>query len=94
MKNPLTFTIESRLGAIFVLLFSAFLIGLLLVAIKNFNSDTEVLATSGTKLRTISVREKSLIDQWLQDNNIEVDVRETGYRDVIKKYPNRPWLTK
>ena len=94
MKNPLTFKIESWLGSVIVLIFSAFLVGWFLIAVKNFNSETEILNFSGTKLKTVSPEEKSLIDQWLRQDNIGISAPEVGYRYIIKKFPDKPWATK
>lgn len=94
MKNPLTFRVESWLGSVVVLAVSAFLVGWFLIAVRNFNSDTEILNSSSTKLRTVSPEEKSLIDQWLQQDNIGISASEVGYRYIIQKFPDKPWLTK
>lgn len=91
MKNPLTLKIESWIGMAFVLLFSAFLIGLLLIAVKNFNSDSEILGSTSVKLKTVSPEERLLIDQWLQRDNIGISAAEVGYRYIVKKFPNKPW---
>jgi hypothetical protein len=92
MKNPFTLKIESWLGLAFVILFSAFLIGLFLIALKNFNSDTEIIDSMGAKLRVVSSEERLLIDRWLQKNNIGVSAAEVGYRYIIQKFPGRPWI--
>ena len=92
LRNPLTFHVESWVGSVFVLLFSAFLVGLFAIAVKNFGSDTEVLASSSTKLKTVSTEERTLIDAWLGKTDTGISVREVGYRYIIKKYPDKPWL--
>lgn len=92
MRNPLAFKIESWLGAIIVLVVSAFLVGWFLIAVRNFNSDTEILNSSSAKLRTVSPEEKLLIDQWLQQDNIGISASEVGYRYIIQKFPDKPWL--
>ncbi len=94
MKNPLTLRIETWLGSVFVLLAAAFFVGLFVIALKNFNSDTQILNSSGTKLRTVSPEERSLIDQWLQQNNVGISASEVGYRYIIQKFPDKPWTTK
>jgi hypothetical protein len=94
MKNPLTFKVETWLGSVFILLISAFLVGWLLIAVKNFNSDTEILNSSGAKLKIVSPEEKSLIDQWLRQDNIGISATEVGYRYIIKQFPDKPWLSK
>ncbi|MDP2933423.1 MAG: hypothetical protein Q8N81_04805 [bacterium] len=94
MKNPLTFKIESWLGSAIVLIFSAFLVGWFLIAMRNFNSDAEILNSSSTKLKIVSPVERSLIDQWLQQDNIGISASEVGYRYIVKKFPDKPWLAK
>ena len=94
MKNLLTFRIESWVGSVIVLVFSAFLLGIFVVAVKNFSFDTEILAASdaGLKFKTISAEEKVLIDGWLAKTNTSISVQDVGYRYLIKKYPDKPWL--
>ena len=93
MKNPLTFQVESSLGAVFLSLLSVFFIGLLFIAMKNFSSDIDVLsAVSGNnKVVRMSQTERLLIWQWVSDNEIEIP-EDQGYNYLIKKYPLRPWL--
>lgn len=91
MKNILTFHIESWLGAVYVLLVAAFLVGLFLIAMKNFNSDNEILNASGSSLKTISSVERQAIDSWLVENS-KLSTKEVGYRFIIQKYPDKPWL--
>ncbi len=92
MKNPLTVTIESSMAAIMVLLFSVFLIGLLLVAVKNFNTETEVLSAQDYNiLRTVSPQERSLINEWLESSDVGLSVEDVGYRFIIKNFPDKPW---
>lgn len=94
MKNPLTFKIESWFGSVIVLIVSAFFVGWFLIAVRNFNSDTEILNSSITKLKTVSLEEKSMIDQWLRQDNIGISASEVGYRYIIQKFPDKPWATK
>ena len=94
MKNPLTLKIESWLGLVIVLIISIFLVGWFLIAVRNFNSDTEILNSSITKLKIVSPEEKSLIDQWLQQDNIGISASEVGYRYIIQKFPDKPWLAR
>jgi len=93
MKNPLTFRIESWVGAVLVLGFSAFFVGLFVVALQNYSSDLDILNSSGAKVRTISPQEKALIDKWLTKSDIGISVQEVGYRYILQNFPNRPWLT-
>jgi hypothetical protein len=94
MKNPLTLNIETWFGSVLVLLASAFFVGFFMIALKNFNSDTQILNSSGAKLRTISPEERSLIDRWLQQNNVGISAEEVGYRYIIQKFPDKPWTAK
>ncbi|MEK7151536.1 MAG: hypothetical protein AAB784_02400 [Patescibacteria group bacterium] len=93
MRNPLTFQVESWVGSLLVLIFSVFLVGIFLIAMKNFNSDTEILNSSGAglKFKIVSIQEKVLIDSWLAKNNTGISVEDVGYRYLIKKYPDKPW---
>ncbi|MDO8676525.1 MAG: hypothetical protein Q7K16_02645 [Candidatus Azambacteria bacterium] len=96
MRNPLTFHIESWVGSLFVLAFSAFIVGIFILAVRNFGLDADILASSNSevKFKTVSAEEKVLIDDWLTKNNPGVSVPEVGYRYLIKKYPDKPWLEK
>lgn len=76
------------------MIFSAFLLGIFAIAVKNFGSDAEILVSSGTRLRTLSAEEKTLIDDWLAVNNAGISIKGVGYRNIIKKYPSKPWLEK
>ncbi|PIR41872.1 MAG: hypothetical protein COV30_01630 [Candidatus Yanofskybacteria bacterium CG10_big_fil_rev_8_21_14_0_10_37_15] len=91
MNNPLTKQIESRLGAIYAGSLALFFIGLIFIALKNFNSEIIILETDQTKIKTISNTERILIGNWVRTNNIELPERE-GYRYLIFKYPNKPWI--
>jgi len=94
MRNPLTFRVESWLGSFFVLAFSAFLVGWFLLAMKNFDTETQILGSPNVKLRTISAQEKILIDEWIKRFNPDLSVPEVGYRFIVKSYPDKPWLEK
>ncbi|MBI2063734.1 MAG: hypothetical protein HYT65_01940 [Candidatus Yanofskybacteria bacterium] len=96
MRNPLTFRIESWIGSIFVLAFSAFLVGIFFLAVRNFGLDADILASSNSKVRlkAISIEEKVLIDNWIVKNNPGISASEIGYRYLIKKYPDKPWTEK
>lgn len=91
MDNPLTIQVESRLGAAYITLLSLFFIGLLFIALKNFNSDAVILEANQTKAKTISNTERKLIESWVRDNNIQLPEGE-GYRYLTRKYPNKPWI--
>lgn len=90
MRNPLTIQIESWLGGILVFGVSAFLVGMFWVSVKNMESDADILNFSSAKLTVVSPQEKVLIDEWLANNGISV--KDVGYRYLIKKYPDKPWL--
>ena len=94
MRNPLTFCIESWLGSVFVLAFSAFLVGWFFIAMKNFDSEMQILVSPNVKLKTISPEEKILIEEWIKKTNPGLSAQEVGYRYLIKKYPDKPWLNK
>jgi len=53
MRNFLTIEIESYLGAIFISLFALFFIGLMFIAMKNFDSDLIVINSDQAQIRTI-----------------------------------------
>ena len=89
--NPLTAQIESRLGAFYVSLLSFFFVGLIFIALKNFNSDTIVLGAQNAQVKTISNTERYLIEGWVKENQIEIPEGK-GYRYVIQKYPSKPWF--
>lgn len=91
MNNPLTTQVESRLGAAYISLMVLFFVGLIFIALKNFNTDVSVLEADQTKVKTISSTERKLIENWVLDNNINIPEGE-GYRYIIKKYPNKPWI--
>ena len=89
--NPITTQVESRLGAAFITLLALFFVGLIFIALKNFSSDVLVLEAGATQVKSISNTERLLIQNWVQDNNIEVPDGQ-GYRYVIRKFPNKPWI--
>ena len=92
-KNPNTFRIESSLGAVFISLLSMFFIGLLFISIKNFNSDVDIIngTYNNARVSKVSQTELVLIKDWVQDNKINIP-EGRGYRYLIRKYPNKPWL--
>jgi hypothetical protein len=91
MNNPLTIQVESRLGATFIFLLAMFFVGLIFIALKNFNSDSIVLESQTSQIKTISNTERYLIGEWIKENQIEVPEGK-GYRYVVKQYPSKPWL--
>ncbi|MEX2090684.1 MAG: hypothetical protein WD989_00950 [Candidatus Paceibacterota bacterium] len=91
MENPLTTQVESRLGAAYISLMALFFVGLIFITLKNFSSDVVVLEADQTRVKTISSTERILIESWVKDNNIQLPEGE-GYRYLIRKYPNKPWI--
>lgn len=91
MNNPLTMQVESRLGAAYIALLGLFFVGLIFIALKNFNSDSVVLESQTAQVKTISSTERDLINNWIQENDIIVPTGK-GYRYIIQQYPNKPWF--
>lgn len=90
MSNPLTTQVEARLGAAYVSLLGLFFVGLIFIALKNFESDSIVLDSQSTQVKTITTTERYLINNWIKDNRLEVP-KGKGYRYIIQQYPSRPW---
>ena len=76
-----------------VLIVAVFLVGIFIIAVKNFGTDAEILSSSanGVRIRTVSAQEKVLIDSWLAKSNVGISAEDVGYRYIIKKYPDKPW---
>jgi len=91
MSNPLTIQVESRLGVVYVSLLGLFFVGLIFIALKNFNSDLIVLDSQSAQVKTISTTERYLINDWIQRNKIEVP-ESKGYRYIIQRYLANPWF--
>ena len=91
MNNPLTMQVESRLGAVYISLLGFFFVGLIFIALKNFNSDSVVLNSQSAQVKTVSITERYLIDGWIKDNQIEIPEGK-GYRYIIRQYPSKPWF--
>ena len=91
MNNPLTMQVESRLGAVYISLLGFFFVGLIFIALKNFNSDSVVLNSQSAQVKTVSITERYLIDGWIKDNQIEIPEGK-GYRYIIQQYPSKPWF--
>ena len=91
MVNPLTIQVESRLGAFYISLLGLFFVGLIFIALKNFNSDSIILDSQTAQVKTISTTERYLIDGWIKENNVEVP-KDKGYRYIIQRYPSKPWF--
>mgnify|MGYP001592713850 CR=1 FL=1 len=93
MKNPLTYKMESSLGAVFISLLALFFIGLLFIAIKNFNTDIDIMTVSSNtpNIRKISDSELALVQEWIKINHVEIP-EGRGYNYLMRRYPGRPWL--
>ncbi|OGM99238.1 MAG: hypothetical protein A2915_02790 [Candidatus Yanofskybacteria bacterium RIFCSPLOWO2_01_FULL_41_34] len=90
-RNLLTLQIESRLGAFYISLLGLFFVGLMFIALKNFESDSIVLDSQSTQVRTISSTERDLINNWILENQVEIP-KDKGYRYIIQQYPAKPWF--
>ena len=93
MKNPITVHVESSLGVVFISLIAFFFIGLMFVAVKNFEADIDIMtATSGsTKITHLSDSERLLILEWVEYSDVRIP-EGSGYKYLVRKYPDRPWL--
>ena len=91
MTTPLTVQVESQLGAFYISLLGMFFVGLIFIALKNFNSDSIILDSQTAQVKTISTTERYLINVWLKENQIEVP-KGKGYRYIIQQYPSKPWF--
>lgn len=93
MKNPLTFNIESYIGAVFMALFGLFLVSLLFVVIRNTQNDIDIMSATQNrvKVQSVSETELNLMQKWIEANKIEVP-EDQGYRYILRTYPTRPWL--
>lgn len=79
------------MGAMFVLLLSGFLFGFLYIAVRNFNSDLEIIGAGAAEVRGISATQRQLIDRWVSENDIRIPEGQ-GYRWLLRTYPSKPWL--
>ncbi len=91
MKNILTLKVESALGAIFISLLSIFLVSIMFIAMKNFESDDDIANASRSTIKFLSLNERLEIKTWVTNNNINIPPGK-GFRYVIKTYPDKPWL--
>lgn len=71
---------------------SASLVGFFIIAVRNFNSDVDVLNSTTAKARVVGSQERMLIDQWLEENGTGISVQDVGYKYILNKFPNRPWI--
>lgn len=53
MRNLFTIQVESYLGAIFISLTALFFIGLIFIAMKNFDSELTVIQSDQAQIRNI-----------------------------------------
>jgi len=91
MKNPLTFRVESSLGAVFISMLSLFFIGLIFIFMKNLESDIDIMSANDGPIKSISRADILRIKRWTDQNNIDIPEGE-GYRYILRKYPDKPWL--
>ena len=63
-------------------------------AIKNFESDIDIMNVDYNQGRIIKVSqtEKALVEEWVMKNNIEIPTG-LGYKFLVRKYPDKPWIT-
>ncbi len=92
MRSPLTFRIESAVGSIFVLIFTAFMIGLFFIANKNFESELDILSIANPTAKTYAKRETILINKWVEENKILIPSGKSRIRYLLEQYPDRPWF--
>jgi hypothetical protein len=92
-KNPITYKVESYMGASYACLLAAFFGSLIIIAVKNFETDIDIMsATSNTnKVSHVSETERTLIEEWVDRNDVLIPEGK-GYRYLINEYPDRPWL--
>ena len=90
MRNPLTFQVESYMGAAFVTLFAGFCVAMIFIALQNFDSETRVLVAQEVYFKSISPSQRVQMELWLRQNNVRIPEGE-GYRWLIYTYPSRPW---
>jgi len=85
--------VESWLGSVFVLMFALFAVGVIFIALKNFNSDLAVIdiQESQAHVKPIPSTERKLMETWIKENNIQIP-KDKGFRYILEMYPNRPWL--
>lgn len=91
MKNIFTFQVESSIGAFFLIVFTAFLIGIFFSIFKNFNTETDLLTLNEVKIKTIPAAQRELMDEWAASHDISV-IEIGGYRAMQRAYPDQPWL--
>ena len=93
MKNPLSFRVESSLGAVFISLLGLFFVGLLFASINNFESDVDVMTSISSNVgpKGISQTERILMQDWVTANSIEIP-KGSGYKYLLRKYPDHPWM--
>lgn len=95
MRNPLTFRVESVVGALMILAISGFFVGLFYANARNFDSELMTLnpetKTWISAAKSSSEERKQMLD-WVQKNDIELPLSGDQIRYLMVKYPERPWL--
>jgi len=92
MKNPLTFRIESNVGALILLIVSSFFIFIFSSSYSVFIQELEIQSITQTQLLIPSRTERHLMIQWAHENHVEIPNDQSRYRHLVVKHPNRPWL--
>ena len=98
MRNPLTFRVESWIGALLLLGVAGFFIALMFSAQSSFSSDLNVDISMSTQTQrrhktteAIAQTDRALIDAWIAEGDIVVPPDVDVYKFVLKNYPDKPW---
>ena len=91
MRNPLTFRIEAWLGSLLLLAFAGFMAGWLILAQRNFESDTDTLVATSFAARVFPIKNRQAMDYWVEANQITIPAGKNRYRYLLEQYPERPW---
>ena len=94
MKNPLTFRLESGMGALIISIFAIAFIAFLFIEMSKYNSDLDVLTLGSTRINAVSPQEKELIDQWIASSGNDISVKDVGYLYILRQYPDKPWFNR
>ena len=93
MQNPLTFRVEALIGSIFIIAFAGFMIGIVLVNVKNADSEAAFLNVPNASVKLVSDPERQQMEDWLKSGNIEIPKGRSTTRYLLQTYPDRPWLS-
>ncbi len=92
MRNPLTFQVESYMGAAFVAALCCFLVAMFFISVKNFTSDLDIMNATTPQLKRGATTQQELVDNWLAENGITLP-EGTTYQEILHLFPTKPWLT-